>query len=211
MQNDIIDMTSEEVARFEAVVSNLLQADRRMPSPSLRTNFDTNSIEIMYRLLIPPEFDTVTILNYIDAFLHDWNELPSRRHVQAFINAWQGGGNERDTRPSIVDFPVNMDIGVLPEELQTQFLVQATEYRPPTPTKLNKKQKKKFEKKLKTVYSRKRKRKDEDICTICQESVESGRMKKVMIKKCNHVFHKKCLEKWVSCKPNCPTCRVKII
>jgi GTPase SAR1 family protein len=45
-------------------------------------------------------------------------------------------------------------------------------------------------------------------CSICQEDITDGNAPVITI--CNHVFHKVCLEKWVSEKANrtCPICRM---
>ena len=31
-----------------------------------------------------------------------------------------------------------------------------------------------------------------------------------MLTKCNHLFHAKCLERWIECKSKCPNCRREI-
>ena len=44
-------------------------------------------------------------------------------------------------------------------------------------------------------------------CPICLEPYESGKYKRVL--PCNHVFHKKCIDKWLKKKMECPVCRKK--
>ena len=47
-------------------------------------------------------------------------------------------------------------------------------------------------------------------CSICVESLNDN----IAIKlKCNHIFHKKCLEEWLKKSKNkdCPLCRMKVI
>ena len=49
---------------------------------------------------------------------------------------------------------------------------------------------------------------DLDICTICFENIQ-GKEHKVRLKKCNHIFHKKCLNKYLKetlLKFKCPNC-----
>ena len=50
--------------------------------------------------------------------------------------------------------------------------------------------------------------KNEKICSICLENIL---YKNDIIKtKCNHIFHTKCIEKWLSKQNTCPICRDKI-
>ena len=45
-------------------------------------------------------------------------------------------------------------------------------------------------------------------CCICLEDIQ---VKKNQIKtKCEHTFHKKCIQKWITKKTNCPMCRENI-
>ena len=50
----------------------------------------------------------------------------------------------------------------------------------------------------------------EDTCTICLSKCKKGK-RIVILPECKHVFHRKCLKKWV-CKKSaeCPNCRVEI-
>lgn len=51
-------------------------------------------------------------------------------------------------------------------------------------------------------------------CSICLDSlIKSTEIHKniVLIKKCNHMFHKKCIFEWFKNSLNCPNCRIKII
>ena len=44
-------------------------------------------------------------------------------------------------------------------------------------------------------------------CSICLEKItKCGN--NIILKECNHTFHKKCLEKWLIQNNNCPNCRV---
>ena len=49
-----------------------------------------------------------------------------------------------------------------------------------------------------------------DICAICQDEFQEGYFKRVL--KCEHTFHKKCVDKWLK-KGNirCPMCRKDVI
>jgi len=46
-----------------------------------------------------------------------------------------------------------------------------------------------------------------DKCTICLENIYEIDLLKI---KCNHNFHKKCLDIWLEQNNNCPLCRLKI-
>ena len=50
---------------------------------------------------------------------------------------------------------------------------------------------------------------DVNICTICLEEIKK-KEHKVKLKKCNHIFHKKCLNKYLKetlINFNCPNCK----
>ena len=44
-----------------------------------------------------------------------------------------------------------------------------------------------------------------DTCSICLEACVSG-----VELECHHVFHKKCIEKWLDTKMTCPNCRLAV-
>lgn len=46
-----------------------------------------------------------------------------------------------------------------------------------------------------------------DICAICQEPLHNAEMKQI---KCNHVYHKNCIEEWATQSNLCPLCRQPI-
>ena len=56
-------------------------------------------------------------------------------------------------------------------------------------------------------------RKDDPIvgenCPICYDEFRSGEYKREL--NCKHVFHKKCIDKWLKSNPVCPSCRTDLI
>jgi regulator of RNase E activity RraB len=42
-------------------------------------------------------------------------------------------------------------------------------------------------------------------CPVCLENYKDSEYKREL--KCNHVFHKKCIDKWIKVQNNCPICR----
>ena len=44
-------------------------------------------------------------------------------------------------------------------------------------------------------------------CPICLEDIKC---KDLYISSCNHIYHKKCIYKWLESKNTCPTCRYNI-
>ncbi len=47
-------------------------------------------------------------------------------------------------------------------------------------------------------------------CAICYENYAEGDTL-CSPEQCGHVFHKECLDNWLKCKKQCPTCRMNII
>ena len=47
-----------------------------------------------------------------------------------------------------------------------------------------------------------------DTCSICCEQYETGLYKREL--PCHHVFHKKCIDKWLVQKMNCPLCKMEL-
>jgi hypothetical protein len=47
---------------------------------------------------------------------------------------------------------------------------------------------------------------NKECCNICCEDYITGQYKR-KLPSCNHVFHKKCVDKWLKSKSNCPICR----
>ena len=47
---------------------------------------------------------------------------------------------------------------------------------------------------------------NKECCNICCEDYIIGQYKRIL-PSCNHVFHKKCVDKWLKTKSNCPICR----
>lgn len=44
---------------------------------------------------------------------------------------------------------------------------------------------------------------NDDICSICLEKLNQNRVIKL---RCNHLYHEKCIEQWLSIKKICPLC-----
>ena len=47
---------------------------------------------------------------------------------------------------------------------------------------------------------------NKECCNICCEEYVKGEYKRTL-HSCNHIFHKKCVDKWLKSKSNCPICR----
>ncbi len=47
---------------------------------------------------------------------------------------------------------------------------------------------------------------NKECCNICCEDYIIGQYKRTL-PSCNHIFHKKCVDKWLKTKSNCPVCR----
>ena len=47
---------------------------------------------------------------------------------------------------------------------------------------------------------------NKECCNICCEDYIVGQYKRTL-PACNHIFHKKCVDKWLKSKSNCPICR----
>ena len=50
---------------------------------------------------------------------------------------------------------------------------------------------------------------NKECCNICCEDYIVGQYKRTL-PSCNHVFHKKCVDKWLKSKSNCPICRSEL-
>ena len=48
-------------------------------------------------------------------------------------------------------------------------------------------------------------------CSICQNEEQEEEEEEMVTTKCNHVFHSKCLVKWVIINTTCPMCRASLI
>ena len=48
-----------------------------------------------------------------------------------------------------------------------------------------------------------------DNCSVCYNNYIDGEYYRKL--KCNHYFHKKCIDKWLKLNPICPICRKDII
>jgi len=49
---------------------------------------------------------------------------------------------------------------------------------------------------------------DNENCSICYEGMKSDHC--IQCKKCENVFHQKCIEPWIKNEKNCPICRTPI-
>jgi hypothetical protein len=50
---------------------------------------------------------------------------------------------------------------------------------------------------------------NKECCNICCEDYITGQYKRIL-PSCNHIFHKKCVDKWLKTKSNCPICRSEL-
>ncbi len=50
----------------------------------------------------------------------------------------------------------------------------------------------------------------EDNCPICIEKLEGTECEENKTLKCNHTFHKKCIDSWLFINNTCPVCRAKV-
>lgn len=51
---------------------------------------------------------------------------------------------------------------------------------------------------------------EEEICVICLDDLRNEE-KTGKLENCEHIFHKKCIKKWLEENPICPVCRTGII
>ena len=47
-------------------------------------------------------------------------------------------------------------------------------------------------------------------CFICMDDYKLNQLKR-LLPKCNHYFHKKCIDKWLKKKASCPVCRDELL
>ena len=47
-------------------------------------------------------------------------------------------------------------------------------------------------------------------CLICMENYKENEYKRIL-PLCNHVYHKKCIDKWLKTTATCPVCRTKLL
>ena len=47
-------------------------------------------------------------------------------------------------------------------------------------------------------------------CFICMDEYKVNQLKR-LLPKCNHYFHKKCIDKWLKKKASCPICRDELL
>ncbi len=52
--------------------------------------------------------------------------------------------------------------------------------------------------------------KNKECCNICFEEYSINTFKRVL-PDCKHCFHKKCIDKWLKSKSNCPICRTNLL
>ena len=45
-------------------------------------------------------------------------------------------------------------------------------------------------------------------CCICLQEIKKG--EKIIVLKCNHIYHRDCIEAWFNKKRKCPYCNMKI-
>lgn len=51
----------------------------------------------------------------------------------------------------------------------------------------------------------------EESCSICYDEIDtSNKMDDIVLTVCKHLYHKKCLNKWLECKRTCPMCRFEL-
>ena len=48
--------------------------------------------------------------------------------------------------------------------------------------------------------------KQDEICAICLQSVEPGE-EQATIRRCGHLYHRACIERWLDQHDRCPKCR----
>ena len=175
---------------------------------------DVDMVDVPFYFQLPSGRSKTVASAQVQAFvikyIEEWGETPSDTNLQFYIdNLYQmHPGTLRENCFILMELHVD----TLDQERQTELLTQRTQYEAPSPKPLKNEDKKHFQQAVKTIYATKSKNKkknkeDEDICIICMESVESGKMKKVQIKNCKHKFHQTCLQKWVSCSWCCPMCK----
>ena len=52
---------------------------------------------------------------------------------------------------------------------------------------------------------------ENDACSICLDELYSDENGDDIIQiKCNHMFHKRCLDDWIEQQKNCPLCKVEL-
>ena len=52
---------------------------------------------------------------------------------------------------------------------------------------------------------------ENDKCSICLDELYSDENQDEIIQiKCNHMFHKKCLDEWINLQKNCPLCKAQL-
>lgn len=58
---------------------------------------------------------------------------------------------------------------------------------------------------LHNIHLEVKKCEEESKCSICFKNIKKD--SNIPVIKCSHVFHKKCLKKWIKINNNCPLCR----
>jgi hypothetical protein len=182
-------------------------------SPSIGWSVADLTMRITYTVPANLDFDytCLEISNYVTNHVSHWGQVPNNEELRRFIS--EHYGNDGPMRTYSSDITINIDDLISSDDdimdNDLLYALEETQYRPPSPRKLSKREISRLNTQLDCVKSVK-KAKEDISCVICTESVVSGRKKKVKLKQCDHTFHFNCLKQWVSCNPSCPICRAPI-
>lgn len=175
---------------------------------------DDDFVDVQFFFDIPrgrnSDVASAQVQAFVIKYIEEWGETPNQSNLQLYMDTIYQ--MSRATPRGRVFTTMDLPIHSLDHERQTELLTMQTQYEAPSPKPLKVDAKRQFKRAVDIIYcpprtAKKKNKDDEDICTICMESVESGKMKKVQIKNCKHKFHQACLQKWVSCNWCCPTCK----
>ena len=172
------------------------------------------SVRISYSVPTHVEFERSSIIvsNFISAYMHEWAQIPTNEDLAQYLLSVFGNEGEMVTYDLECSFNLDELMNTSDEDMfddDLQFVIEQTQYSPPSPRNLKKREILKLKSQLECFKCVQNPKEDTE-CIICTESVLSGRKKKVKLKKCGHMFHFTCLQKWVSCNPSCPICRSPI-
>jgi hypothetical protein len=166
-------------------------------------------LNIKYKIIIMNEDNNINEEEYIQEFvfnnnLYDINDVNTINAIQNFINNITNNNNILNIENNIIDDTIDKDN--LEICIEITYIENESMYN-------------EYFKSCKEINDKisipKKIKKDDPLlvegnCLICMENYKFGEFKREL-PKCNHVYHKKCIDKWLKKKATCPICRDKLL